>query len=124
MKIAISSPDGKFDTPFSARFARCERFIFVDTDTRNWEAVPNPAADARGGAGAQVVQFLANQGVAASITGRYGPTAVTALNAANIQAYVADGGTPAELLDKFLANQLKQATEATGQSLHGQGHHA
>jgi predicted Fe-Mo cluster-binding NifX family protein len=26
MKVAISSPDGKFDAPFSTRFARCETF--------------------------------------------------------------------------------------------------
>ena len=118
MKVAISSPDGKFDTPFSARFARCEHFIFVDTETRNWEATPNPAVAARGGAGAQVVQFLADNGVKATISGRYGPTAFSALNAAGIQAFVADGGTPAELLDEFLADELAQVNTATGQARH------
>ena len=99
MKVAISSPDGKFDTPFSARFARCEHFIFVDTETRNWEATPN-------------------NGVKATISGRYGPTAFSALNAAGIQAFVADGGTPAELLDEFLADELAQVNTATGQARH------
>lgn len=118
MKLAISSNDGKFDTPFSARFARCDAFVFVDTETRSWETEPNPAADARGGAGAQVAQFLANNGVEATITGRYGPTAISALTAAGIQAFVADNGTPAELLDRLLANELEQVNAATGSSLH------
>jgi predicted Fe-Mo cluster-binding NifX family protein len=118
MKLAISSSDGGFDTPYSARFARCETFILVDTATRAWEAKPNPAFDARGGAGAQVVQFLANEGVEAAITGRYGPTAMTALKAAGIQAFVADSGTAAELLDKFLAGELEQVDAATGSSRH------
>jgi predicted Fe-Mo cluster-binding NifX family protein len=118
MKLAISSSDGNFDTPFSARFARCDAFIFINTETRSWETKPNPAADARGGAGAQVAQFLANNGVEATITGRYGPTAMSALNAAGIQAFVADSGTPAELLDKLLAGELEQVDAATGSSLH------
>lgn len=118
MKVAISSLDGKFDTPFSTRFARSETFIFVDTETQNWEAIANPAAAARGGAGAQVVQFLADNGVEATISGRYGPTAFSALDAADIQAFVSDSGTPAELLDKFLADKLEQVNTATGQELH------
>ena len=119
MRLAISSPDGEFDAPFSAFFARCEAFIFVDTETRDWQAKSNPAAAARGGAGAQVVQFLADNGVEATISGRYGPTAFSALDAAGIHAFVANGGTPAELLNKFLTNELQQVNSATGQELHG-----
>lgn len=119
MKIAISSPDGNFNTPFSSRFGRSETFIFVNSETRDWESKPNPAAAARGGAGAQVVQFLSNNGIEATITGRYGPTAFSALEAAGIQAFVAGSGTPQELLDKFLAGELEQVNAATGPELHG-----
>jgi len=118
MKIAISSHDGKLDTKFSPRFGRCEFFIFIDTETRDWEAIANPAATARGGAGAQVVQFLSNNDVEATITGRYGPTAFTALEAAGIQGFEADKGTPEELLEKFLAGELKQVKGATGPARH------
>jgi len=119
MKVAISSPDGKFDTQFSSRFGRCDTFIFVNSKTRDWEAKPNPAAAARGGAGAQVVQFLSNNGIEVTITGRYGPTAFSALEAAGIQAFVAGSGTPEELLDKFLTGELEQVNAATGPELHG-----
>lgn len=118
MKLAISSQDGNFNTPFSARFGRCEFFIIIDTETRVWEAKSNPAATARGGAGAQVVQFLADNGVEATISGRYGPTAFSALDVAGIQTFVAGDGSPAELLDKFLANKLERVDTATGQGYH------
>ncbi|MEN8173933.1 MAG: NifB/NifX family molybdenum-iron cluster-binding protein [Chloroflexota bacterium] len=118
MKIAISSHDGKFNSEFSARFGRCEYFVLIDTETRNWEAVENPAAAAHGGAGAQVVQFLSDNAVEATITGKYGPTAFTALEAAGIQGFEANNGTPEELLDKFLAGDLTQVSTATGPSRH------
>ena len=66
MKLAISSHDGKFDTPFSDRFGRCRQFVFIETETGNWQTKLNPAAVTRGGAGAQVVQFLADNGVEAT----------------------------------------------------------
>lgn len=118
MIIAVSSPDGKFSTEFSPRFGRCNFFIIIDTDTREWESKPNPAANARGGAGPQAVQFLSASGAEAAITGRYGPNAFTTLKAAGIRAYIADAGTPEELLDRFLAGTLEEVDVATGEELH------
>ncbi len=118
MKIAISSPDGKLDTPFSPRFGRCEFFIFIDSETRKWEAKANPAVSARGGAGPQAVQSLASSGVKAAISGQFGPNAYTSLEAAGIEAYEADDGTPSDLLDRFLAGTLKQVSAATGPKRH------
>ncbi|MGB2955476.1 MAG: NifB/NifX family molybdenum-iron cluster-binding protein [Anaerolineales bacterium] len=118
MIIAVSSPDGKFNTEFSPRFGRCKFFIIMDTDTGEWESKPNPAADARGGAGPQAVQFLSGAGVEGTITGRYGPNAFTTLEAAGIRAYIADAGTPEELLDRCIAGTLEEVTAATGGELH------
>lgn len=118
MKIAISSNDGKFDTPFSSRFGRCAHFVFIDTETGDWEAKANPASNARGGAGPQAVQFLADNGVEATITGRYGPNAYSSLEAAGIQAFEASEGTPEELLKAFNNGSLKQVNAATGPQLH------
>jgi len=118
MKIAISSYDGKVNTPFSPRFGRCEYFVFVDSNTRNWEVKPNPAAEARGGAGAQVVQFLSNHQIDVTISGRYGPNAFTALEAAGIRGYVAVEGTPEELLEQLLVGELQQVSSATSPGRH------
>lgn len=118
MKIAISSNDGKRESQFSARFGRCDYFLIVDSVSRTWEAISNPAADAHGGAGTQVIQFLSNNGVEAVISGQYGPNAFTAIEAAGIQAYLADKGTPEELLDKFISGKLKRALAASGRGRH------
>lgn len=118
MKIAISSNSGNFNTQFSTRFGRCEFFVFIDTETKAWEAKPNPAVDAQGGAGAQVVQYLSKNNIEATITGRYGPTAFSALQAAGIQTFLAEEGTPEELLDKFLDGKLSKVFEASGPGLH------
>ena len=118
MIIAISSPDGMFNTEFSARFGRCNFFIIIDTETREWESKPNPALNARGGAGPQAVQFLSESGIEAAITGRYGPNAFTTLKAAGIRAYIAKAGTPEQLLDQFISGALEEVNEASGEELH------
>lgn len=121
MKIAISSRDGQYDQGFSDRFGRCNYFVIVDSVTRSWEALPNPAFATRGGAGTQVVGFLSENGVEAIISGRFGPNAYIALGAAGIQAYRASSGTPEELVDKLLAGELDSASSSPGRGRRGQG---
>jgi predicted Fe-Mo cluster-binding NifX family protein len=42
------------------------------------------------------------------ISGDFGPNAFSALQAAGIQAYQAQKGTPQELLEEYLAGTLRQ----------------
>ena len=121
MKIAITSSGKNNTAPVNPRFGRCEYFIIMDTETKEWEAAENPAVGARGGAGSQAAQFIANQGVEAVISGRYGPNAFTALEAAGIQAFLTGQETVDAALEKFLAGDLEQVTAATGPELHGGG---
>jgi len=121
MKIAITALGNTMEADFSPRFGRCAYFIIVDTETQAWEALPNPAANASGGAGPQAIQFITNQGVEAVVSGRYGPNAFAALEAAGLQAYIADLGTVGEVFTKFLAGELEQVKAATGPELHGRG---
>ena len=116
MKIIITAASDKIDQAFSPRFGRADYFILIDSETQQWEAVPNPARDARGGAGPQ-----ADKGVEAIISGRYGPNAFSALEAAGIAAYIASNGTVSEVLQQFLDDKLKQAGGATGPGMHGGG---
>ena len=119
MKIAISSHDGKMNTPFSQRFGRCEYFLIFDTESEHWETIENPAATASGGAGATVVQFLFEHDIQATITGRYGPNAFKALEAAGIQPYEAAEGTPEKLVQQLLLGKLSQVNAPTGKNRHG-----
>jgi len=121
MKIIISATTNKIDQSINHRFGRADYFILVDSESKDWEALLNPAADARGGAGPQAVQFIAEKGAEVVISGRYGPSAFTALEAAGIKAYLADDGTVSEVLEKFLNGNLENTNAATGPELHGKG---
>lgn len=121
MKIAISANSGDPAAEFSARFGRCKCFLITDTDLEDWQEVENPAMDAQGGAGTQVVQLLANLGVEGVISGRYGPNAFEALQAAGMKAYLASSGSPRELSADSQAGRLKTAAGPTGRGFHGTG---
>lgn len=121
MKFAISTSTGKPDSEFNARFGRCAYFLIVDEGADNWEKISNPAVNAQGGAGTQVVQYLADQGVEAVISGRYGPNAYDALAAAGINAYLANSGTPRQLLEQAQSGSLNLATGPTGEGMHQRG---
>ena len=123
MKIIISATSNTIEQPFSPRFGRADYFILIDTETRAWEALANPAASARGGAGPQAVQFIAETGAEAVISGRYGPSAFAAIEAAGLKAYIAKSGTVSEVLDQFIAGELESTESATGPELHGKGTH-
>ena len=85
MKLAITSSSTEFDAPLEARFGRCIYFIIVDSGTREFRALPNPAADSQHGAGTQAAQFIANQGVGAVISGSFGPNAFSVLESAGVK---------------------------------------
>jgi len=118
MKLAISANGAQFEAQLDARFGRCAYFIFVDAEIDAWEASPNPAINARGGAGTQAAQFIANQGAQAVISGHFGPNAFEALDAAGIKMYAASGGRVDTVVEEFSSGQLKKVT-APGSS----GHH-
>jgi predicted Fe-Mo cluster-binding NifX family protein len=123
MKLAISTASPQPDARLDSRFGRCAYFVIIDTETREWDAHPNPAANAGGGAGTQSAQFIANQGVGAVVGPRFGPNAFTVLDAAGIQMYAASRGTVEELVDDYLAGQLKPVTEAAQSGHHGGRRH-
>lgn len=121
MRIIITASSDNIEKPFNPRFGRADYFMQYDSDTQEWVAFQNPAADARGGAGPQAVQFLDGKNPEIVISGRYGPSAYTALDAAGIKAYIASNGTVSEVLQQFLDGQLVQVGEATGPGMHGGG---
>ena len=123
MKIIITANGNSIDSPFSPRFGRCAYLIAIDTETGDWQALENPASGASGGAGPLVVQVISQQKASAAITGRYGPNAFTALQAAGIRGFVAKGKTVRDVLDQFNAGTLEEVFAATGEELHGGGRH-
>jgi len=101
------------DAPLDPRFGRCAYFVFVDTDTMNYEAQPNPGVAAAGGAGIQAAQLVAANGAQAVIAGNFGPNAFQALSAGGIKIYAAAGMTVRQAVEKLKNGELQEVSGST-----------
>ena len=113
MRIAVTATGPDLDAQVDPRFGRCPYFIFVDTDTMEFEAVPNPYVSAMGGAGIQAAQLVANKGATAVLSGAFGPNAAQTLSAVGVQMYPNVMGTVREAVERLAAR--------TGFTLHYEG---
>lgn len=108
MKLCISASAESLDAPLDPRFGRCPYFIIVDSETMQFEAVPNLALGAVGGAGIQAAQLIASKGAKVVITGNVGPNAFQALSAAGIKVITGAYGTVREVVEKYKRGELKE----------------
>ncbi len=114
MLIAVSATGQTTESQVDQRFGRCANFILFDTDTDEFEVLPNSANQAGSGAGIQVVQMLSQRGVQAVIAGNVGPNAVRALQASDIEIYAAGAGkTVAQAIKDWREGTLKAVQSAT-----------
>ena len=107
MKVVVSSQGESLDVAASPVFGRCPTFIFVDTETLDFEAQPNPAMNQGGGAGIQAAQFVVNQGAQAVLTGNLGPNAFDVFQAAGVPGYLIPDGTIRQAVEAYKRGQLQ-----------------
>jgi predicted Fe-Mo cluster-binding NifX family protein len=107
MKIAVSAQGENLDAPASPVFGRCPTYVFVDTETTEFEAVPNPAVNQGGGAGIQAAQFVVEHGAQAVLTGNLGPNAFGVLQAAGVPGYLVPEGTVRQAVEAFRAGRVQ-----------------
>lgn len=110
MKLVVSSNGSNLDAPASAVFGRCPIYMFVDTDSLEFEAARNPAADAPGGAGIRAAQFVTGADIQAVITGNVGPNAMDVLQAADVPVYLFRDGTVRQAVEDFKTGKLATAS--------------
>jgi predicted Fe-Mo cluster-binding NifX family protein len=113
MKICITSTGNDLSAKIDPRFGRCQNFLFVDIDTLEAEAVQNPAASSRGGAGTKAAQLVADKSAEAVLTENVGPNAYTALEAAGIKIYTGITGTCREAFDLFKQGKVSSVSGPT-----------
>jgi predicted Fe-Mo cluster-binding NifX family protein len=121
MNIAVSATGSTLEAQVDPRFGRCSYFVIADTDTMSFEAFPNMAASAMGGAGIQAAQEIVNRGVKVLVTGNVGPNAFQTLSAAGIEVVVGASGTVKEAIEKYSKGELKKTGSPTVQGHHGMG---
>ena len=107
MKVVISAQGESLEAPASSVFGRCPVYIFVDTESMEFQAMPNPAMSQGGGAGIQAAQFVVEQGAQAVLTGNLGPNAFNVLQAAGVPGYLVPEGTVRRAVEAYKAGQLQ-----------------
>jgi len=108
MKICVTSQGDKLDSDVDPRFGRCRYFIFVDSETFEFEAIENPNIDGVGGVGIQSAQLIARENVKAVITGNVGPNAFQTLKAAGVDIFTGASGSVKEQIDKYNKGEFKE----------------
>jgi predicted Fe-Mo cluster-binding NifX family protein len=121
MKICVTSTSNTLNAQIDPRFGRCSYLIIVDSETMRFEAIPNMAAGATGGAGIQAAQTITKKDVKLVITGNVGPNAFGALSAANIEIMTGASGTVKEVIEKYKKGELQKTGSPTVDRHSGMG---
>jgi predicted Fe-Mo cluster-binding NifX family protein len=121
MKICVSSTAENLEAHLDPRFGRCLYLVIVDSENMQFEAIPNMAAGATGGAGIQAAQTIVNKGVKVVITGNVGPNAFGSLSAAGIEIVTGASGTVKEVVEQFKKGQLGKTGSPTVNGHFGMG---
>jgi predicted Fe-Mo cluster-binding NifX family protein len=121
MKIAISASGPDFAASVDPRFGRCSYFLFIDTETMEFEAVQNPNISSASGTGIQSAQLIANKGAKALLTGSCGPNAFQTLQAAGVEVIVGVMGSVKEAVEQYKAGKFQPIAQPNVPSHFGLG---
>ncbi len=114
MKIAIPLDENKEDVCLV--LARAPFFLFCEDGIE--EIAENPAADAQGGAGVQVAQFLVDSNITVLITPRCGQNAADIFTSAEMKIYKSAEKAAADNLKAYQNGKLEELTHFHG-GFHG-----
>ena len=101
MKICVTSVSDNLDSQVDPRFGRCQYFMIVDSESMQFEPVPNLAVTSGSGAGIQAAQTIARKNAQVLITGNVGPKAFQALSAAGITIITGASGKVRAVIEKY-----------------------
>lgn len=109
MELCVCATDSNLDSPVSPTFARCPYFLIVNSESKEFRTVPNPAAVTGRGAGVAASQLVVSQKAEAVICGNFGPNAFSILQMSGIKIYPGVYGlTIKEAIDKYNQGELKE----------------
>ena len=106
-KICVTASAPNLEALIDPRFGRCAYFVFVDSDTLEYEAIPNEGVMASGGAGIKAAQLVSNKDAEVVITGRVGPNAYPALKNAGIKIMICGAGSVHSAINLYRNGNLE-----------------
>jgi predicted Fe-Mo cluster-binding NifX family protein len=121
MKICVTSIGRDLNAQVDPRFGRSQYFVFVDSDTMTFEAMPNDAIAAPGGAGIQAAQTVVNKGANMLISGNIGPNAFQVLSTAGVKVATGVNGTVKEAVEMYKNGGLSETGTSTVAAHAGMG---
>jgi len=108
MKVVVTTVGPDLDSEIEPRFWRAVYFLIVDTQTWEYEALPNPGAPTVHAAGTRGAILLEQHKIDVSISGDYGPNCYVVLDAAGITMYLQGScRTALEAVQAFLDGKLQ-----------------
>ena len=113
MKICVSASSNSLDANVDSRFGRCPYFVIIDSETMEFDLVPNDSTNAAHGAGIQAAQTVVNKGVKVVITGNVGPNAFQVLSTTGIKVLTGVSGTIKEAVEKYKNGKLQETANPT-----------
>ncbi len=121
MRICVTATAGDLNAQVDPKFGRSPYFVFVDSDTMEFEAMLNEAIAAPGGAGIQAAQTVLNRGGNVVISGNIGPNAFQVLPTAGVKIATGAYGTVKEAVEMYKAGRLSEAGISTVATHAGMG---
>lgn len=113
MKICVSASSNNLDANVDSRFGRCPYFVIIDSETMEFDVVPNDSTNAAHGAGIQAAQTVVNKGVKVVITGNVGPNAFQVLSTTGITVLTGVSGSIKEAVEKYKNGELQETANPT-----------
>jgi predicted Fe-Mo cluster-binding NifX family protein len=116
MKIALSAKGPDLKSQVDPRFGRAPYFLIVESETLEYETVPNRSnLQAPQGAGIQAAVLVSRYRPAAVLTGSCGPKAFQTLEAAGIEVIVDVEGSVSDAVHNYQAGKYRPAKGANVQ---------
>ena len=112
-KICISSTGRDLNADVDPRFGRCNYFLVINPDNKEYELIVNESQNEMGGAGIKAAETIAKNNVKYVITGNVGPNAFQTLQAAGIKVISGVSGNIMEVIDRFNNGELKEIKNPT-----------
>ncbi len=110
MIIMIPLDDNSKEATICVSLGRAPYFLVHDSKQATSQVLPNPAADAQGGAGIKTAQLIVDNKADALITPRCGQNAAEVLQAAQVAIYKASGSSVADNIKLLEEGKLDALT--------------